>query len=73
VRLPWVPAGRIALGGGFVWVRQDGGPGVIGVADRTVLIARRFAIDAPNGTGVAYGAGSLWAIDVGYSVTRLTA
>jgi ABC-type transport system substrate-binding protein/predicted Ser/Thr protein kinase len=60
VRLPWVPAARVALGGGFVWAREDGGPGVVGVDSRSGRIARRFAIDVPNGTGLAFGDGGLW-------------
>ena len=60
VKLPWPAAGRIALSGGFVWVDQDGGPGVVGVEGRTGRIARRFQVDGGNGIGIAYGAGSLW-------------
>jgi ABC-type transport system substrate-binding protein/tRNA A-37 threonylcarbamoyl transferase component Bud32 len=60
VRLPWVPAGRLGLGGGFVWVTQDGGHGVLGVDSRTARIERRFTIEGQLGTGIAYGAGSLW-------------
>jgi serine/threonine-protein kinase len=70
VRLPWIPAGRIALGGGFVWVRQDDGPGVLGVAAATGRIARRLTIDGPNGAGLAYGDGSLWLAE-GADVARV--
>jgi ABC-type transport system substrate-binding protein/predicted Ser/Thr protein kinase len=70
VRLPWVPAGRIAAGGGFVWATRDGGPGVIGVAQSTGHIDRRFPIDTRGGTGVAYGAGSLW-LSEGEKIVRV--
>jgi serine/threonine-protein kinase len=70
VKLPWQAAGRIALGGGFVWVDQDGGAGVVGVDGRTGRIARRFQVDGGNGIGIAYGAGSLW-LAQGTDVARI--
>jgi serine/threonine-protein kinase len=70
VKLPWPAAGRIALGGGFVWVDQDGGPGVVGVDGRTGRIARRFQVDGGNAIGIAYGAGSLW-LAQGNDVARI--
>jgi serine/threonine protein kinase/ABC-type oligopeptide transport system substrate-binding subunit len=59
VKLPWSPTGRIAVGAGLVWVRQDG-PGVVGIAENTGRIVRRFQIMGGNGIGIAFGAGSLW-------------
>ena len=70
VRLPWVPSSRIAVGGGFVWVTEDGGANVLAVSTETRQIARRFQIDAPNGIGIAYGDGSLW-IAEGDNVARV--
>jgi len=70
IRLPWAPAGRITLGGGFVWATQDGGPGVIGVDRRSGLIARRFKVNGGNGIGIAYGDGSLW-LAQGDAVARI--
>jgi ABC-type transport system substrate-binding protein len=70
VKLPWPAAGRIALGGGFVWVDQDGGPGIVGVEARTGRLARRFQVDGSNGIGIAYGAGSLW-LAQGNDVARI--
>jgi ABC-type transport system substrate-binding protein len=70
VRLPWVPSGRIGIGGGFVWVREDGGSAVVAVSARTGRIARRFTPDAANGIGVAYGDGSLWLAE-GDAVARV--
>jgi ABC-type transport system substrate-binding protein/predicted Ser/Thr protein kinase len=70
VKLPWPAAGRIALGGGFVWVDQDGGPGIVGVDVRTGRIARRFQVAGGNGIGIAYGAGSVW-LAQGNDVARI--
>jgi len=70
VKLPWPAAGRIALGGGFVWVDQDGGPGIVGVDVRAGRIARRFQVAGGNGIGIAYGAGSLW-LAQGNDVARI--
>jgi hypothetical protein len=70
VQLPWVPGGRIAIGGGFVWVTEDGAPGVLGVSTRTGRIARRFTLDAPTGFGIAYGNGSLWVAE-GDAIVRV--
>jgi ABC-type oligopeptide transport system substrate-binding subunit len=60
VRLPWRPGGRLAAGGGSVWVTQDGGPAVWGVDDRSDKVSRRFSLAGDGGTGIAYGNGSLW-------------
>ena len=70
MRLPWVPSSRIAVGGGFVWVTEDGGANVLAVSTETRQIARRFQIDASNGIGIAYGDGSLW-IAEGDDVARV--
>jgi ABC-type transport system substrate-binding protein/tRNA A-37 threonylcarbamoyl transferase component Bud32 len=58
--LPWVPAGRIAVGGGFVWVSQEEGPGLIGVDGRTGRLVRRFTVAGGNGSGIAFGNGLVW-------------
>jgi len=60
VRLPWLPGGRLAAGGGLVWVTQDGGPAVWGIEERSGKISRRFSLAGDSGTGIAYGNGSLW-------------
>jgi ABC-type transport system substrate-binding protein len=69
-RLPWIPAARIAAGGGFVWASQDGGPGVVGIDVRSGRVTRRFSIDGGNAVGIAYGGGSLW-LAQGTDVARL--
>jgi serine/threonine-protein kinase len=60
VRLPWLPGGRLAAGGGLVWVTQDGGPAVWGIEERSGKVSRRFSLAGDSGTGIAYGDGSLW-------------
>jgi ABC-type transport system substrate-binding protein len=60
VRLPWTPARRMALGGGFVWLTQLDGPGVLGIDAVSGRARRRFAVVGGHGIGVAYGNGSLW-------------
>jgi ABC-type transport system substrate-binding protein len=58
--LPWVPAGRIAVGGGFVWAREEGGPGLVGIDRRTGAITRRLTVRGGDGSGIAFGAGLVW-------------
>ena len=70
VALPWPPADRIAVGGGFVWATQEGGDGVVGVDTRTGRIARRFNVSGGNGAGIAVGDGSLWLVQ-GTDVARI--
>ena len=70
VALPWPPADRIAVGGGFVWATQEGGDGVVGVDTRTGRIARRFNVSGGNGAGIAVGDGSLWLVQ-GRDVARI--
>ena len=70
VALPWPPADRIAVGGGFVWATQEGGDGVVGVDTRTGRIARRFNVSGGNGAGIAVGDGSLW-LAQGTDVARI--
>jgi ABC-type transport system substrate-binding protein/predicted Ser/Thr protein kinase len=60
VHLPWVPSPRLALGGGFLFVRQDGDVGVLEIDARTGRILRRWPVSGGNGVGMAFGAGSLW-------------
>src|SRR5437763_6970481 len=70
VRLPWQAAGRIAVGGGFAWATQDGGPGIVGVDERTGRIAHRFNVSGGNGVGIAFGDGSRW-LAQGTDVARI--
>ena len=53
VRLPWVPLGRLAAAGGFVWAAQDGGPELARISTATGRLDRLppggLAVDRAHG------------------------
>jgi ABC-type transport system substrate-binding protein len=59
VRLPFGPGGRVASGGGSIWVSEDLGPRVVGIDAQTGEVEQRFSLGR-SGRGIAFGAGSLW-------------
>ena len=67
--LPWAPGSRIAVGGGSIWLTQDGGSEVMRVDAQNGNVTGRFTV-AGQGPGIAYGAGSLW-LARGQSVARV--
>ena len=56
VRLPWVPLGRLAIGDGFVWAAQDGGPELARISIATGRLERFRPGDSPS-SGLAAGDG----------------
>jgi peptide/nickel transport system substrate-binding protein len=71
--LPWIP-GDVAIGGGVVWVVQDGGDMVLEFRPGTGLPVGQLKIrgdpSGANADGVAYARGSLW-LSRGNSVVRV--
>ena len=59
VHLPWGPGSRLAVGGGSIWLTQDGGSEVMDIDARNGKVRSQFTVPG-QGPGIAYGAGSLW-------------
>ena len=59
LRLPWIPLGRLATAGGFVWAAQDGGPELARISVASGRLERFRPNDAPS-TGLAAGGDTLW-------------
>jgi serine/threonine-protein kinase len=70
VHVPFVPSERIAVGGGLVYVREDGSGRVLEIDARTGHVVRSFSISGGNAIGLAYGDSSLW-LARGDSVARV--
>ena len=60
----------MAAGGGSVWVTNAEGPDVWGVDARTAKVSKRFEVPGGNGTGIAFGDGSLW-LAQGLDIARI--
>ena len=59
VSVPWSPGSHVAVGGGSIWLTEDGGSNVMRIDAQNGKVQSRFTV-AGQGPGIAYGAGSLW-------------
>ena len=65
LRLPWIPLGRLATAGGFVWAAQDDGPELARISTASGRLERFRPNDSPS-TGLAAGDGTLWVATDGH-------